>query len=225
MEVFGDPTRPHMSTRTAGPHGPAVFGDRCSWADGNGCESGCAKCRPRREAPVSVNCRARPLRSDASCRGMAFAVALHVTTDQEAGVRVLGRASSRPSTADSTGRQLRFQLRWGLWRPTLASANPLKARWPPPAANGQLALRSRSAGIAVQPLASPRNTARVYHQAQRRAKATARAPQPTAPHKTVAAHPRLCATRLCPAHPFGLERRESSATMASRSCRRVAETK
>ncbi len=85
LEVFGDPTRPHMSTRTAGPHGPAVFGDRCSWADGNGCESGCAKCRPRREAPVSVNCRARPLRSDASCRGMAFAVALHVTTDQEAG--------------------------------------------------------------------------------------------------------------------------------------------
>jgi len=159
LEVFGDPTRPHMSTRTAGPHGPAVFGDRCSWADGNGCESGYAKCRPRREAPVSVNCRARPLRSDASCRGMAFAVALHVTTDQEAGVRVLGRASSRPSTADSTGRQLRFQLRWGRWRPTLASANPLKARWPPPAANGQLALRSRRSWVRIPPGASAQREA------------------------------------------------------------------
>jgi len=29
-EVFRGPTRPCMSTKTAGPHGPAVFGDRCS---------------------------------------------------------------------------------------------------------------------------------------------------------------------------------------------------
>jgi hypothetical protein len=30
LEGFGGPRRPYVSTKTAGPLGPAVFGDRCS---------------------------------------------------------------------------------------------------------------------------------------------------------------------------------------------------
>ena len=43
--------------------------------------------------------------------------------------------------------------------PALASANPLKARWPPPAANGQLALRSRRSWVRIPPGASAQQEA------------------------------------------------------------------
>src|SRR5439155_20211979 len=48
-------------------------------------------------------------------------------------------------------KQLRFQLRWGRYRSTLASANPLKARWPPSVANGQPGLRSRRSWVRIPP--------------------------------------------------------------------------